>query len=175
MENRIVLPPRISVTFYYMPVEAFGSVVPRIWKFFSAAGGDNKEEDAVIKEATTVSDNDGILEPKAKKELEKLKLKVADETLGRDMETRITAGNYEEALDKRKWEAAEELGLKNKIEDVGWENMTTGDVGRIGGKVGGQIGGQMGKELIAMAESQMAPVVDEAMVKEAVEASMRGG
>lgn len=149
--------------------------MPRIWQFFSAAGGDNKEKDAAVKEAMAVSDNDGILEPKAKKELEKLKLKVADETLGRDMDTRITAGNYEEALDKRKWEAAEELGLKDKIEDVGWENMTTGDVGRIGGKVGGQIGGQMVKELIGMAESQMAPVANEATDKEAVEASMRGG
>lgn len=116
-----------------------------------------------------------ILEPKAKRELDKLKLEVANETLGRDMDTEISAGNYEAALDKKKWEAAEDLGLKDKIENAGWENMTTGEVGKIGGKVGGRIGGQMVKELIAMAESQMAPVADEAADKEAVSASAEGG
>jgi hypothetical protein len=120
-----------------------------------------------------VADKNEILEPKAKEELDKLKLEVADETLGRDMDTRITADNYGEALDKKKWEAAEELGLKAKIEDGGWENMTTGEVGKIGGKVGGQIGGQMVKRLIGMAESQMAPVAEEATDKGAIEASMR--
>ncbi len=111
--------------------------------------------------------NDGILEPKARRELDKLKLEAANETLGRDMGTDVTAENYEETLDRKKWEAAEELGLKDKIEDVGWENMTTAEVGKIGGKVGGQIGGQMVKELISAAESQMAPVADEALDKEA--------
>lgn len=116
-----------------------------------------------------------ILEPKAKQELDKLKLEVANETLGRDMDTEISAGNYEAALDKKKWEAAEDLDLKDKIENAGWENMTTGEVGKIGGKVGGRIGGQMVKELITMAESQMAPVADEATDKEAVSASAEGG
>ncbi|MDT8900993.1 small, acid-soluble spore protein, alpha/beta type [Anaeroselena agilis] len=117
---------------------------------------------------------DEILEPKAKQELDKLKMEVANETLGRNMDTEISAGNYEAALDKKKWEAAEALGLKDKIDAEGWENMTTGEVGKIGGKVGGRIGGQMVKELIAMAESQMAPVADEATDKEAVDASSRG-
>jgi hypothetical protein len=116
-----------------------------------------------------------ILEPNAKRELDKLKLEVANETLGRDMDTEISADNYEAALDKKKWEAAEDLGLKDKIEDAGWENMTTGEVGKIGGKVGGRIGGQMVKELIAMAESQMAPVSDEAVDKDAISASAEGG
>ncbi len=118
------------------------------------------------------NDNE-LLEPKAKPEMDKLKLKVANETLGRDLDTEITAENYEQALDRKKWEAAEELGMKDKIDDAGWENMTTGDVGKIGGKVGGQIGGQMVKKLISMAESQMAPVAGEAADKGAVEASTR--
>lgn len=118
-------------------------------------------------------DDRDILEPAAKPALDRLKLQVANETLGRDLDTNITAANYEEALDQKKWEAAEELGMKDKIADVGWENMTTGDVGKIGGRVGGRIGGQMVKKLIGMAESQMAPVTDEAADKAAVEASVK--
>lgn len=116
-----------------------------------------------------------ILEPKAKSELEKLKLEVANETLGRDMNQEITAANYESALDEKKWEVAEDLGLKDKIEQVGWENMTTKEVGKIGGHTGGKIGGNMVKELIAAAESQMAPVAGEATDKEAIENRPGGG
>jgi len=90
--------------------------------------------------------------------LEKLKLRVANETLGQEMNTEITEDNYERILDEKKLEVAEELGLKEKIENVGWENMTTKEVGKIGGRMGGQIGGQMVKKLVAMAESQMVPV-----------------
>lgn len=118
--------------------------------------------------------NNEILEPKAKSELEKLKLEVANETLGRDMNQEITSDNYESALDQKKWEVAEDLGLKDKIENVGWENMTTKEVGKIGGHMGGKIGGNMVKELIAAAESQMAPVADEATDKEAIESGPRG-
>ena len=93
--------------------------------------------------------------------LEKLKLQVANETLGHEMNKEITADNYESLLDQKKVEVAEELGLKEKIENVGWENMTTKEVGKIGGQMGGHIGGQMVKKLVAMAEAQMAPVEDE--------------
>jgi hypothetical protein len=92
--------------------------------------------------------------------LEKLKLRVANETLGQEMNTEITEDNYERILDEKKLEVAEELGLKEKIENVGWENMTTKEVGKIGGRMGGQIGGQMVKKLVAMAESQMVPIDD---------------
>ena len=92
--------------------------------------------------------------------LEKLKLRVANETLGQEMNTEITEDNYERILDEKKLEVAEELGLKEKIENVGWENMTTKEVGKIGGRIGGQIGGQMVKKLVTMAESQMVPVDD---------------
>lgn len=93
--------------------------------------------------------------------LEKLKLQVANETLGREMNKEITTDNYESVLEEKKLEVAEELGLKEKIESVGWENMTTREVGKIGGQMGGHIGGQMVKKLVSMAEAQMAPVEDE--------------
>ncbi len=146
----------------------------KIWQFFLAGSGDTNI-DKQAEEVASVAGNKGILEPNAKRELDKLKLEVANETLGRDMNTEISAKNYEAALDKKKWEAAEDLGLKDKIEDEGWENMTTGEVGKIGGKVGGRIGGQMVKELVAMAESQMAPVADEAVDKSAISAGSEGG
>ncbi|WP_245867675.1 hypothetical protein SPSIL_027300 [Sporomusa silvacetica DSM 10669] len=92
--------------------------------------------------------------------LEKLKLRVANETLGQEMKKEINAANYERVLDEKKLEVAEELGLKEKIENVGWENMTTKEVGKIGGRMGGQIGGQMVKKLVAMAENQMATADD---------------
>ncbi len=98
--------------------------------------------------------------------LEKLKLRVANETLGQEMNKEITDSNYESVLDEKKMEVAEELGLKEKIANVGWENMTTKEVGQIGGRMGGQIGGQMVKKLVAMAEAQMAPV-DDATVQDA--------
>ncbi len=148
--------------------------VSKIWQFFLAGSGDTNI-DKQAEEVASVAGNKGILEPNAKRELDKLKLEVANETLGRDMNTEISAKNYEAALDKKKWEAAEDLGLKDKIEDEGWENMTTGEVGKIGGKVGGRIGGQMVKELVAMAESQMAPVADEAVDKSAISAGSEGG
>ncbi|EAX48245.1 small acid-soluble spore protein, alpha/beta type [Thermosinus carboxydivorans Nor1] len=109
-----------------------------------------------------------ILEPKAKNALEKLKIKVANETLGGEMEQQVTAKNYDSVLNQKKYEVAEELGLKDKIEQVGWENMTTKEVGKIGGHMGGKIGGNMVKELITMAEAQMASVADEAVDKKAL-------
>lgn len=130
---------------------------------FSSAHNGNNNLTQAIKEAVSMADRREIVVPEAKESMEKLKLEVANETLGRDMQQNITEENYEEALDEKKWEVAEDLGLKKKIENVGWENMTTCEVGQIGGNVGGQIGGQMVKELISKAESQMAPVAEEAM------------
>jgi len=54
----------------------------------------------------------------------------------------------ESALDKFKWEVANELGLAEKIRQKGWGNMTTHDVGKIGG--------QMVKKMIAHAEADLA-------------------
>lgn len=51
------------------------------------------------------------------------------------------------ALDRFKWEIAEELGLAEKVRQVGWENMTTREVGHIGG--------QMVRKMIEAAEEAL--------------------
>lgn len=57
-------------------------------------------------------------------------------------------GPAQQALDKFKYEVAAEIGLSNKIQSQGWENMTTREVGSIGG--------YMTKKLVEMAEQQLA-------------------
>ncbi|PSR21736.1 MAG: spore protein alpha/beta [Sulfobacillus acidophilus] len=52
------------------------------------------------------------------------------------------------ALDHLKYEVAEDLGLDDDIQSRGWENMTTREVGKIGGA--------MVKRLIQKAEQEMA-------------------
>jgi len=54
-------------------------------------------------------------------------------------------------LDQFKYEIAEELGMTNKIQTVGWENMTSRDCGRVGGR----IGGNMVKAMIRRAEQSL--------------------
>ncbi|ACL70040.1 small acid-soluble spore protein alpha/beta type [Halothermothrix orenii H 168] len=53
-----------------------------------------------------------------------------------------------DSLDRFKYETADELGLINKIQRQGWENMTTREVGKIGGN--------MVRKMIQMAEDKMA-------------------
>ncbi len=55
-------------------------------------------------------------------------------------------------LDQFKYEIADELGLRDKINTQGWANMTTRECGQIGGK----IGGNMVKIMIRNAEKMMA-------------------
>jgi len=52
-----------------------------------------------------------------------------------------------DALDKFKYEVADELGLMNKIKKFDWGNMTTREVGKIGGN--------MVKKMVKMAEDKM--------------------
>lgn len=52
------------------------------------------------------------------------------------------------ALDRLKYEVADELGLADDIEDRGWGEMTTREVGKIGGN--------MVRKMIRFAESEMA-------------------
>jgi len=54
----------------------------------------------------------------------------------------------EDELDQLKYEVADELGLKDDIENRGWENMTTREVGKIGGN--------MVRELVRHAEQDLA-------------------
>lgn len=52
------------------------------------------------------------------------------------------------ALDRLKYEVASELGLDDDIREKGWENMTTREVGKIGGN--------MVRKMIDFAEQEMA-------------------
>ncbi|GAX89210.1 alpha/beta-type small acid-soluble spore protein [Effusibacillus lacus] len=61
---------------------------------------------------------------------------------------RILNPNAGRALDRLKYEVASELGLDDDIQDRGWENMTTREVGLIGGN--------MVRKMINFAEAEMA-------------------
>ncbi|GAB6171565.1 alpha/beta-type small acid-soluble spore protein [Paradesulfitobacterium aromaticivorans] len=54
----------------------------------------------------------------------------------------------EAQLDKLKWEVAQELNLDDDIQERGFENMTTREVGKIGGN--------MVKKMVEYAEEKMA-------------------
>ena len=54
----------------------------------------------------------------------------------------------ERQLDELKWEVAEELQLDDDIQDKGFANMTTREVGKIGGN--------MVKKMVTFAEKEMA-------------------
>jgi hypothetical protein len=96
-----------------------------------------------------------LVVPEAKDALEQLKIETANEVMAEEMGGNITSDNYEARLDEYKYEVADNLGLKEKIDKVGWENMTTREVGKIGGQMGGKIGGNMVKKMITMAEENM--------------------
>jgi len=53
----------------------------------------------------------------------------------------------EKSLENLKWEVAKELNLDDDIQERGFENMTTREVG--------QIGGNMVRKMIEYAEEQM--------------------
>lgn len=55
-------------------------------------------------------------------------------------------------LERFKYEIADDLGLKAKIDTQGWPNMTSRECGRIGGR----IGGNMVKIMIRHAQEMMA-------------------
>jgi hypothetical protein len=54
----------------------------------------------------------------------------------------------EKVLDRFKYEVASELGILNQVQSQGWENMTTREVG--------QVGGQMVKKMLQEAERTLA-------------------
>lgn len=60
---------------------------------------------------------------------------------------RLLVPEAESALDRLKMETAKELGLNDEIEEKGWGNMTTREVGKIGGN--------MVKKMISIAEKEM--------------------
>ncbi|MHB8926272.1 MAG: small, acid-soluble spore protein, alpha/beta type [Bacillota bacterium] len=57
----------------------------------------------------------------------------------------------DDVLDRFKYEIADEIGLLNRIESVGWPDLSARDCGRIGGK----IGGNMVKVMIRYAEQSL--------------------
>jgi hypothetical protein len=59
----------------------------------------------------------------------------------------------EQAMDRLKLETAKELGLDDDIQQRGWENMTTREVGKIGGN--------MVKKMITYAEQHMDEALDQ--------------
>lgn len=67
---------------------------------------------------------------------------------GKDRRGEILVPQAEEEMDALKHEVARELHLDDDIARRGWENMTTREVGKIGG--------QMVKRLIRKAEKELA-------------------
>jgi len=57
----------------------------------------------------------------------------------------------QQVRDKFKYEVASELGILGEIEEKGWADMPTRQLGRIGGK----IGGNMVKVMIKYAEQSL--------------------
>lgn len=91
----------------------------------------------------------------AQPQLNQLKYEIAQE-LGYSSSALGSEAAFENYLDGYKYSIASELGLHNKVQQVGWENMTSGECGSIGGRMGGKLGGQMVRRLIEIAESDMA-------------------
>lgn len=56
--------------------------------------------------------------------------------------------NANQAMELLKYEVASELGLVDDIQQRGWENMTTREVGTIGGN--------MVRKMISIAEQELA-------------------
>lgn len=67
----------------------------------------------------------------------------------------------ERGLDRLKYEVAEDLGLDDDIDQRGWANMTTREVGTIGG--------HMVRRLVQQAESQLADRNNEEHATDAVD------
>jgi len=95
-----------------------------------------------------------LVVPVAAGALDRLKYDVAEE-LGLIVAGEKTDHRFEAFLDRYKYEIAAELGLKDKIDRLGWPNMTTRECGLIGGRMGGQIGGRMVRRMIEYAEQQL--------------------
>lgn len=46
---------------------------------------------------------------------------------------------HEAAMERLKMEVAQELGLAEKLRQVGWGGLSAAECGRIGGRLGGQL------------------------------------
>lgn len=59
------------------------------------------------------------------------------------------AEDFKRAMEEHKKQAARQAGLAEKVEKVGWKNMTAAECGKIGGMMGGRIGGEMIRRMLA--------------------------
>lgn len=102
-----------------------------------------------------ISPKNRYVNPLAAKALEQMKYETAEE-LGylQHQEGKNPANEYQNTLNKRKYEVAEDLGIPFDRHYNG--EMTTRDAGRVGGQLGGHIGGNMVRKMIAYAENQLA-------------------
>jgi len=53
--------------------------------------------------------------------------------MARRRRRRTVVQGAEKVLDRFKYEVANELGIANQIQSQGWDNMTTREVGTVGG------------------------------------------
>ncbi|MGI6559220.1 MAG: small, acid-soluble spore protein, alpha/beta type [Limnochordia bacterium] len=60
----------------------------------------------------------------------------------------------EKEFERYKYEVAAKLGLKEKVDELGWKNLTARECGRVGGKMGGRIGGRTVLERIKKLKRQ---------------------
>lgn len=68
--------------------------------------------------------------------------------MARRRRRRTVVPGAEQVLDRFKYEVASELGILNQVQNQGWDNMTTREVG--------QVGGQMVKRMLQEAERSLA-------------------
>lgn len=95
------------------------------------------------------------LVPGVEQALEKFKMEIAGE-LG--LVDGSTGSTLESALEKYKHEIAGELGIDSYVKQKGWQNVSSGMCGAVGGRMGGRIGGNMVKRMIEMAEKELAGI-----------------
>lgn len=98
--------------------------------------------------------NRRVMVGQAQSALDQLKFEVARE-IGYDPHALQNASTFGQFLDDYKYRVASELGLKQKVQSIGWDNMSSGECGQIGGRIGGKLGGQMVRRLIEMAEQDL--------------------
>jgi hypothetical protein len=99
------------------------------------------------------NNNNEYLVPQA--DLASLKLDVANSIgLGQQVGlSPVTPDNYETVIERHKDQETTELGISQQVQQVGWENISSRDCGKVGGRIGGHLGGQMVRELIQRAET----------------------
>ncbi len=92
--------------------------------------------------------------PLARAAMDELKMEIAEE-LGyfTHQPGRDRTKEYAEALERKKFEVADELGINLKNGYNG--DLKSKEAGAIGGKLGGYIGGEMVRRMIRAAQEEM--------------------